>query len=292
MLKIGETKLGAPKSSYQTNGDAYPDTQSSSQAKPSVWKQRLPAWLYDPIELLLASRGIGWQFGTGLYIPEDNRPLERSSFLTATLVSFLQSFLILDVCESFLKLIPGVGSPEGGTIFRPELPFPQRYILSTLIHTATGTSIVAGFEICYDLLTIIAVGFFASEPSSWPPVMHSPWKSDSLHTFWAKRWHQLLRETFFICGGFPGGILAGNLGIVIGTFMGSGLYHEAGAYALGRGFDPLVIFFFALQAPLLVIEKLWKNATGHHVGGFYGRLWTYFCIFILGQPLGTSFLPG
>lgn len=287
MLKVGEEKPGVPiKGSRHANGDA-PRNGGPPPPPPSIWKSRLPSWLYDTLELLTTSRGIGWKFGAGVYIPKEHRPLERSAFLSATLVTALENFLIFDACESFIKLVPGVGSPQGGTIFRPELPFFQRYALSTAIHLATGTSILAGFELCYDLFTLVAVGLLSHEPSSWPPIMDNPWQSDSLHIFWSKRWHQLLRETFFVCGGFVGGVLAGNLGILFGTFLGSGLYHEIAAYALGHGFDHRVIFFFVLQAPLLISEKLWVRATGHRIGGIYGRLWVYFCIIILGQPLGT-----
>ncbi|KAG6335566.1 hypothetical protein ID866_3529 [Astraeus odoratus] len=287
MLKLGEEKPGIPiKSGQHDNSDASPD--ASSRVPPTIWERRLPGWLYDSLELLSTVRGIGWKFGTGLYVPKEHRPLERSAFLSATLVTSLQNFLVFDACESFIKLVPGVGSPEGGTIFRPELPTLQRFLLSTAVHIATGSSICAGFELSYDILTLIGVGLLSQDPSSWPPVMDHPWQSDSLHVFWAKRWHQILRETFFIYGGFIGRFLAGNIGTVFGTFIGSALFHESAAYAMGSGFDTSVLFFFTLQAPLLILERLWTRTTGHRVKGMYGRLWVYFCILILGQPLGAS----
>lgn len=289
MLKIGEEKPGVlAKSPHEMNGKAHPDGAGPPPAPSSVWRRRLPAWMYDSLELLLTNRGIGWKFGVGMHIPKEHRSLERSAFLSTTLASCLHSFLVVDACESFIKLVPGVKSPEGGTIFRPELPIPQRYILSTAVHVATGTAIGAGFEMCYDLASLVGVGLLSNDPSSWPPVMDHPWLSDSLHVFWAKRWHQLVRETFFVFGGFFGGLIAGNVGTVFGTFIGSGLFHECGAYGLGRGFDPHVIFFFALQAPLLILERVWTRTTGHRVKGICGRLWVYFCIVILAQPLVDS----
>ena len=288
MLKVGEELPGVPiKDSCHANGNA--PHKGVRPSPPSTRKSRLPDWLYDTLELIFTWRGIGWKFGGDLYIPKEYKPLERSAFLSATMVSVLENFLIFDACESFIKLVPGVGSPQGGTIFRPELPFLQRYVLSTAVHVATGSCILAGFHLSYDFLTLIGVGLLSHEPSSWPPIMDNPWQSDSLHIFWSKRWHQLLRETFFVYGGFVGGFLAGNLGTLFGTFFGSGLYHEAAAYALGYGFDHGVIYFFVLQAPLLLLERLWVRITGHRVSGIYGRLWVYFCIIILGQPLGTSY---
>ncbi|KIO02680.1 hypothetical protein M404DRAFT_1001893 [Pisolithus tinctorius Marx 270] len=289
MLKIGEEKPGVSiKSPNRRNGSGSPGDPDALTATSSVWQRRLPAWMYDSLELLLTNRGIGWKFGAGVYIPKEHRSLERSAFLSETLASFLHSFLVFDACESFIKLVPGLNTPEGGTMFRPELPIPQRYILSTAVHIATGSAIVAGFDLYYHLSTLVGVGLLSNEPSSWPPVMDHPWQSDSLHIFWAKRWHQILRETFFVYGGFFGGLVAGNIGTVFGTFIGSGLFHEAGAYGLGRGFDPHVVFFFALQAPLLILERIWTRSSGHRVKGIYGRLWVYFCIVVLGQPLVDS----
>lgn len=281
MLKSNEVRPGVARhsNSAKTNGDAC--------AKPSPPHpfSTMPAWLYDALEVTLSCRGLDWKFGVGVHVPREQRSLEPTSFLSATLISFVKNYLIFDILESFIKLVPEVGTPQGGTIFKAELPSLHRYVLSTAIHVATGSCILAGFKLIYDLVTIISVLLLGSSPSSWPPVTDHPWHSDSLHSFWSKRWHQVLRETFFVLGGFPGKFIAGNLGMLFGTFIGSGLYHEFAAYTLGRGFDTLVPLFFALQAPLLLCEKGWCRYTGHRVGGLYGRLWVYFCMIILGQPL-------
>ncbi|KAG0699994.1 hypothetical protein DFH29DRAFT_876871 [Suillus ampliporus] len=180
----------------------------------------------------------------------------RNSFLFATFISFVKNYLILDLLESLIKLVPDVDT---------------RFLQA--IHVATSSCTLAAFQLSYDLITIFAVLFLGSSPSAWPPVIDHPWQSDSLHVFWSKHWHQLLRETFLVFGGFFGRIIAGNIGMLFGTFIGSGLYHEFGAYALGRGFDIIVPLFFALQAPLLLCEKVWCKYTGYRVGGLYGKLW-------------------
>ncbi|KAI6147306.1 hypothetical protein BKA82DRAFT_4152234 [Pisolithus tinctorius] len=266
MLKVGEEKL-----------DVFINSSNQSRAQ-----------LYDALELICTQRGIGWKFGVRVHVPKEHRSLERCAFLWQTLASALRNFVVIDFCESFIKLVPGVGSPEGGTIFKPELPIPQRYILSTAVHVATGSMFIAGFQSLYDVLTLIGVGLLFNDPSSWPPLLDHPWQSDSLHVFWAKGWHQALRETFFIYGGFIGGAIAGNVGTVFGTFIGSGLLHELAICSHGRGFDPQGMLFFVQQAPLLILEKLWTRVTGHRVRGIYGRLWVYFCIVILGQSLADS----
>lgn len=279
MLKIDEVQPGVTRNTnaVKANGDAHAKPATSSFA-----------WLYDALEVILSNRGLGWKFGIGIHVPREERSLERNSFLFATFISFVGNYMIFDLLESLIKLVPDVGTPHGGTIFKAELPFFYRYALSTAIHVATGSCILVGFELFYDFIAIFAVLLLESSPSAWPPVLDHPWQSDSLHIFWSKRWHQLLREIFFVFGGFFGKVIAGKFGMLFGTFIGSGLYHEFAAYALGRGFDTIVPLFFMLQAPLLLCEKAWYKYTGYRVGGLYGRLWVYFCIIILGQPLSNS----
>lgn len=284
MLKIDEAQPGVTKKSHavKANGDAHRKPAASDPTTSSL------AWLYDALEVILSNRGLGWKFGMGIHVPREERSLKRNSFLFATFISFVGSYMIFDLLESLIKLVPGVGTPHGGTIFKAELPFFYRYTLSTAIHVATGSCILAAFQLFYDFITIFAVLLLGSSPSAWPPVLDHPWQSDSLHIFWSKRWHQILREIFFVFGGFFGKSIAGKFGLLFGTFIGSGLYHELPAYALGRGFDTIVPLFFALQAPLLLCEKVWYKYTGYRVSGLYGRLWVYFCIIILGQPLSNS----
>ena len=299
MLKADETKPGVLSKSSSvsqcTNGSSHngaplsaecKDEMSSYSAPPTRRNTPLPPWLYDTLEVACTGRGLGWQFGADLYVPNDPRPSERAAFLRATAIFTLKHFLIFDMLESLIKLVPEVGSPQGGTIFKPNLPFLQRYILSTAIHLASGTCLIAGFEMSHGLITLFALTALCSSPEMWPPLMDNPWMSDSLHFFWARRWHQMLRQTFFVYGGFPGKWLAGDIGMLFGTFFASGLYHECSAYLLGRGFSWLVVLFFTAQAPLLLLERLWRRTTGRRVGGLYGRLWVYFCIFVMAQPLG------
>ncbi|EJD50974.1 hypothetical protein AURDEDRAFT_112049, partial [Auricularia subglabra TFB-10046 SS5] len=280
-FKIGEKVLGA-------------------QATPAVEREQSVhkphrSWgafvgLRDAIELLCAVRGIGWDFGsgTGLHVPTPTRPLERSAFLRATIRSTILSFLVLDHLEAFLKLWPGVNQPAGGSIFYADLPPLERYAVSTTLHTCTGFAFLAGFQMCYDLLTLIAVTFLRHSPESWPPVWDEPWKATSLHEFWARRWHQLLRQTFLVCGGYPLGLLFGRVGIVLGSFAASGAFHDLGMYAMGNGLDGRVFMFFFIHGLLVIGENIYRKITGHRVGGWPGRLWVYFTIFVLGQPLVDS----
>lgn len=245
----------------------------------------IPKGLQDALELFFAFRGIGWDWGKDVYIPAERRPLSRRPFILATLKSFTASFLLLDLLESTIKLVPGVGSPYGGTIFLSYLPPLQRYSLSTYIHLGTGFALLAGFQMVYDLATLISVGLLDHDPTSWPPVIDSPWASTSLNELWAKRWHQLLRQTFIVYGGIPGNYLGGRVGMVLGTFLASGAYHEFSSIAMGRGFSIQPILFFALQGVFVILERLLRQITGKRVGGWPGRIWVYIVIGVLGQPM-------
>lgn len=280
MLKVGETRPGQMKGKEST-------------AKPIVQLGHplIAPWLYDAVELAHTLRGLQWKFGQGVHIPKETKPLERVPFLRATLKSFITNFLLLDLLESVIKLFPGVGSPMGGSMFYSTLPPLQRYMVSTVIHMLTGSSILVGFGMVYDLITLIAVYVLDSSPTSWPPVTDHPWTTNSMHTLWARNWHQLLRQTFLVLGGYPGKWIAGDMGMLFGTFIASGLFHECAMYSMGRGFDHTVSIFFTLQGPVLILERVWRKVTGKRVGGWIGRLWVYSILFVGAQPMGMSNLP-
>ncbi|KAF5385687.1 hypothetical protein D9757_005537 [Collybiopsis confluens] len=292
MLRIGESRPNEPKGKEKaaTNGDAqhanglHPKLEPENSSSYSSFSSAIG----DAIRLIHEMRGLGWKYGTGVHFPPPTRSLERSKFLQATFWSFIAHYLLLDLLESIIKIFPRVGTPAGGSIFYQNLPSPQRYVVSTAIHLLTGSALLSGFHMVYNLVTFIAVYICDDSPALWPPVMDHPWSSDSMHIFWAKRWHQLLRRTFVVYGGYPGKWIAGDWGAVLGTFLASGLFHECSIYAMGRGFDPIVPLFFISQAPILILEKLWRITTGQRVRGWLGTLWVYFVMFILAQPLTDS----
>ncbi|KAJ7134718.1 hypothetical protein C8R44DRAFT_870321 [Mycena epipterygia] len=284
MLKVGERAPGQLKgkevvkeSEATANGHAEaPETRGS---------RLFPPWLYDSFELIHTMRGLRWKFAQGTYIPAPTRPQERRAFLRATLISFVKNFLLLDLFESCIKVFPGVGVPSGGAMFYPKLSPIPRYTVSTTIHMLTGSALLAGFGMIYDLITLVAVGLLDSAPASWPPVTDRPWHATSMHMLWARSWHQLLRNTFLVFGGYPGRWIAGDVGMLLGTFIASGLYHECSIYTMGGGFDHTVTLFFAAQGPILIGERVWRQVTGRRVGGLIGRLWVYFIMFVAAQPL-------
>jgi Membrane bound O-acyl transferase family len=270
--------------------------------------------LADAVEVIGSVRGIGWDWGKGLYIAPETRPLDRSAFIKATIQTFVLSFLALDVIEASLKLIPPFRTPRGGSIFFMTAPpafltdhallspiieahpalsaFITKYTVSTAISFFIGLAIIAGFEMCYAMLTLFCVGLLGHNTESWPPIFDHPWRATSLADFWGRRWHQTLRQTFFIFGGFPlqwiinqllrpiiGQAKAasyGRVGLVLGTFIASGLFHGLSIYGMGEGgVDHVATLYFSSQGLLLLAERVWRKFTGKRVGGTLGTIWTY-----------------
>ncbi|EMD38566.1 hypothetical protein CERSUDRAFT_113744 [Gelatoporia subvermispora B] len=289
-FRIGETKLPRINETLQSDYSTPAVDSNEDVLQAKIHRQPfLPLWLRDALELGLPLRGVGWDYGRGLFVPPINRSLQKGPFLKATALSILQYALLLDFCDSLVKLYPGVG-PHGGSLFLPNLPLYIRYTLSTIVHALAGTIIIASVRLGYELCAWIAVGFLDHAPLSWPPILNSPWAATSLHDFWARRWHQALRHVFFVYGGYPGRWIGGRPGMVFGVFLASGLFHELGIYVAGKGFDHRVSLFFVLQVVGIFVEEAWKKLWGKPVGGLSGRLWTALWILGLGQICTDAWL--
>ncbi|KAM6494377.1 hypothetical protein JOM56_010738 [Amanita muscaria] len=290
MLKYGEVQPGVREHFKSGSNSVNGDSRDKSNPTP---KSGFLAGMADALDLAHTFRGLSYKFSEGAYVPPHTRPISsRRAFLVATLRSFTINYLALDVIESVIKVLPnGIGTIHGGSIFLPDyfvqMPW-ARYVVSTFIHLLTGSGLMAGFHMVYDLITLIAVGALNSSPYAWPPLMENPFAADSMHAFWARRWHQLMRHILIILGAIPGGWIAGDLGMLFGTFIASGFLHEFSMIAMDRGLDLGGFVFFATQGPVLLLERLWRKVTGRRVGGWPGRLWVYAVVFIPGQALTDS----
>ncbi|KAK7691631.1 hypothetical protein QCA50_005030 [Cerrena zonata] len=294
-MKVGETRLLA------INGQASPyledkDSDSEGDSIPTQMTPRCHAKYLqrerpissqvgspDTLEAELTMRGYGWNFGKNVHVPKERRPLERSAFLRATLRLFIKKFLLADLFESCIKLLSGIGSTAGGSMFFTKYPRFRRYATSTGIQLLSGVTLVNGLEVVNLACTLVGVGIYGQSPKDWPFILDDPFDAESLHDLWSRRWHQCLRRVFIVFGGIPGEYFFGRNGMVFGTFLASGLFHEAGAYLMGRGIDYRVPLFFVLQACGIWIEEWWRNTMGWRMGGTSGTLWAYFWVVGLGQ---------
>ncbi len=159
-LRVGETSL---------------DERSSGLNPPCQ------PWLSALVEMALTARGFKFKYGQDIPLPKQAYRQDRDSFLKATGKMIVQSFFMLDLMDTLLKLCPGVAAPEGGTMFYADLPAGQRYGISTIIHIATGFLFLSGFKLGYQFFALIAVGVFRNSSADWPPVIDQPWISGKVY---------------------------------------------------------------------------------------------------------------
>ena len=75
----------------------------------------------------------------------------------------------------------------------------------------------------YDLYTLIGVLFVGQDPAQWPPIFEAPWRATSLNEFWGRSLHQWNRRMLVLFGGYPFSIFFGCAGLIIITFVASGI---------------------------------------------------------------------
>ncbi|KAF8521597.1 hypothetical protein BU17DRAFT_45689 [Hysterangium stoloniferum] len=250
----------------------------------------------EALEILCAARGLEFDYGRGMTIPPDPRPPETRPFLWATFKHWVSRLLIIDAIDTMWKHASPFGTPKGGSIFIQTLPWHTRYLMSTLYHLSTGMMIICMFEVMYDLATLVGVGILSQPPKAWPPIFWNPFESQCLQEFWSVRWQQVLRRTFFVYGGLLGGWISKRLGLrrgvglVFGTFIASGFYHEIPLYAHARTWDWRMLQFFVAQGFFVVLERTWEKVTGRPVQGLLGQVWVAVTVAGVGQSTFSDIL--
>ncbi|KAF5326086.1 hypothetical protein D9611_000117 [Ephemerocybe angulata] len=232
----------------------------------------------DAFDLCCNLRGIGWNWSKGLRIAKETRPTHsRIAFALSTFQSFVATLLLFDVLHYTVQSFSWstLGSAAGGTIFDPQLSPIPRYLRSTLITYLAGLTICCGIQLGFYMASFTGVVLFRNDPASWPPIFNAPWLATSLAEFWAQRWHQVFRDLFVSCGSKPLAAVFGRMGTVLGAFLISGLLHVAGLWGMGRGTEFWTVAgYFLMMGVGIVLERVWRNATGHKVGGALGWVWT------------------
>ncbi|KAK7691492.1 hypothetical protein QCA50_004891 [Cerrena zonata] len=288
--KVGETTLPPLGSCTPEDTTEVKHAGNGHHSRNNDQKGRETTWYQEVAETMCAMRGIGWNFGKGVVIPPEERDLNKGPFLRDTFFAFLKGYIIIDTIQMLFANLPSIGSFYGASIFYPELSPLSRYALSTVLHILVGVVVDFSLQTWYHLTTLFCVGVLGQSPVSWPPVFGKPWLADSLHVLWAREWHQLLRRTFMVLGGIPGSWIAGRAGMVMGSFIASGLYHECGMYLLNRGVHWRVPLFFTLQGVGVICEDLFKRVTGKRVSGWAGRIWVAFFMVFLAQICTDSWI--
>ncbi|KAI0794927.1 hypothetical protein C8Q75DRAFT_712387 [Abortiporus biennis] len=281
-LRIGEKVL--PGIGEATTVEKKQQLNDPNPAQ-KTWVQRnLPLWFRDIFDVILSLRGMGWEFGEGVYIPKPNRPLWRGPFLKSTAVHVIQDFLVIDILSTIIRNLPGMDPHYGGTIFYASLPPILRYLVSSLITILTGSALIVGMNLEKGIVALFSVGVLFRPPSEFPPLFGDNLVcSDSVHDFWNRQWHQCLRRMFVVMGGIPGKWIADRYGFILGTFVASGLFHELSFYLVNRGVDHRVTWFFVSQGIAMILEEIFRRVSGKRVGGLWGRMWTWMITIGFGQ---------
>ncbi|KAF9524846.1 membrane bound O-acyl transferase family-domain-containing protein [Crepidotus variabilis] len=243
----------------------------------------------DAMDLCFNLRGIGWDWSRGLKIPEETRDItSRSTFLWSTLWWTVRDTFFFDLSHYVLQWFSPttLGSPVGGTIFDESLPAVQRYARSTIITLLFGFVGYWMIDCLYHTSTLIGVLIFRQDPSQWPPLSNKPYLARSLNEFWTFRWHQSFRDCFIHIGSNPFYIIFGKYGAILGAFVVSGILHDLGCWAMGRGTEPMrVSGFFIMSGIGCILEILFKTYTGKRVGGALGTIWAMTWLLLWGSRL-------
>ena len=247
-----------------------------------------PSTLMDALDLALAFRGYGWDWSRGLYIPRETRPSNRTRFICYVALSAAVHALICGTTHRAIRSFSpaGLGSISGGSIFDDTLPFHIRYLRSSIISIIGCFAVYASLQMAYDSCTILGVLLLGQDPAQWPPGFDSPWLSTSLAQFWGRRWHQWLRHIFLVHAGYPLSFVFGRVGLVIGAFFSSAVYHHVGLNSLDSTSELWrMLLGFGMMAPGMFGEQMFTRMTGRKVCGLAGWIWTMTWLVLWGNAL-------
>ncbi|KAI9460353.1 hypothetical protein F5148DRAFT_1016608 [Russula earlei] len=232
----------------------------------------IPNVLLAAVDLFCNQRGIGWSWSPNHFPRESGPPLSIASVWATLLLKLTALDTSLYIIQS---LCPSTNDPGGGTLFDPSLPPFPRIARAALSAVCGGVWSYTLVDSMYHIATLIGRVLLRQPASQWPRLTHRPWLSTSIRDFWSIRWHQFFRHFFVVFGARPGGALFGLPGAVMGAFTMSGLIHYLGLWGVGYGTEFTTSGgFFLLMGLGVIIEDVFKRATGLPVQGWLGWSWT------------------
>ena len=250
----------------------------------------------DALDLATNFRSIGWNWPKSAKFPTETRP---TSSRTVFCLYVLLSAVVHGFIYSILHIAMLSFSPEtftvlsGGTIFDASLPPLIRYVRSSIITVVDAFVIYFLVQFVYSVGTLIGVAVFRQDPAQWPPVIQAPWLATSVRDFWSRRWHQLLRRSFIVLGGWPLSIFFGRVGYIFGSFLASGIFHNVVVRMHNDNVQPWYLpLSFGMMAAGIVLEDVFTSLTGRRVGGWKGWLWTMAWLIVWGSLIVDGFTRG
>jgi len=235
-----------------------------------------PSIILDALDLVINTRGYGWNWSHKLYIPPETRPKNRIAFVFYAFLSAAVHAFLWGISYQAILSFSGAGSTAKGlVVFDESLPFFLRYLRVGIMTALTGVLTYASLQMFYDLATIVGVVFLRQDPAQWPPAFEAPWCATSLSDFWGRRWHQWVRHFFLFLGGYPLSVLLGRAGVVLGAFLASAVLHDMYMTAIdskSKGWGVFTAFW--MMAPGVLAERAFYRLTGKRVRGVVGWIWT------------------
>jgi len=247
----------------------------------------------DALDLAFTFRGYGWDWSRGLYIPRETRPSNRTGFVFhVALSAAVHAFICGTLHRALRSFSPvGLGSISGGSIFDETLPFHVRYLRSSIVSIVACFATYTLLQMVYDLCTIVGILLLGQDPAQWPPGFDAPWRATSLAEFWGRRWHQWLRHIFLVQAGYPLSFIFGRVGLVIGAFLSSAVFHHIGFYSLDSTSELWrLLVGFGMMAPGIFAERIFRQITGRRVCGLAGWVWTMTWLVLWGNFVIDGFM--
>lgn len=244
---------------------------------PKDFATQLKGAMLNGIDLMFNARGVGWDWGKGVYIPAFKSTTRRGPL--EFLVGYVSTQVVFDFvlfAQQSWDLSPSKYPTHryGGTIFNPDLPLLLRYGKVAIMSYTCPLGLYLSFQATYYQVGFVAMTFFGQSAEQWPPIFDEPWKAASVADLWGKRWHQVFKRSFVVSGGIPGALLFGRAGGVIGAFFVSGIMHDFAVWGAGLGTElSSVTLFFVMMGVGGVLEGIWRAKTGVKVQGVWGMLW-------------------
>lgn len=229
--------LELAKAETRPNPEVFP--RSCSMACPSTFRDIHQTKSLTACDLCCNFRGIGWDFSNGrIFINSQaaevtntpNPSSKKREFVREAIISYFLNSFVFEACLAYLLRYPLPSAPSSPSILSSSLYAVRRICHALLYPTFTYTNLGGSYAV-YSLIGVLILG---QDVDDWPPFYDRPWKSTSLTEFWGKRWHQAFRDAFGQTGGRPFGILFGRVGLVLGTFFVSGLFHDLGYWGMHR----------------------------------------------------------
>ena len=255
---------------------------------PKDFATQLKGAALNAFDLTFNGRGIGWNWGKGIYVPPSSGSVTARGPMDF-LVGFVKTQTFFDFvlfAQQSWELSPSKYPTHrhGGSIFSPDLPPLLRYGKVASLTFICALALYTSFQATYYGVGFVAMTVFRQVGEQWPPLFQAPWEVTSLGEYWGLRWHQVFKRAFIICGAKPTARLFGRTGGVLGAFFVSGLMHDFGVWGAGIGTElSSVTLFFTMMGVGCILEVIWREKTGFKVGGPVGWLWSMVWLFFWGS---------